>query len=288
MIKAKLIFLFLLLSVAVYSQNSKISIYYNIGKYKLNQQNKDLINIFLDSIDIQSTYTVKIISSTDYLGSTKSNFKLAQNRANEIKQLLTNRYKDAFSSIKTVNNGEIEEKNKSSKNQKGNLKNRKTEIIFTKKIYKEILTPIIPKKKQVYIYNPVRKKIVLERGKKFILKNLIFYIGTDKILKESYSSLRSLVRFLKENPKVKIDINGHLCCNAGKYQPDKSKIIPLKGDDLSIKRAKLVYKYLVKNDIRKSRLSYYGYGFQSPIYYPEKNKSEMNKNKRVEIIITDF
>lgn len=266
------------------STNDSISIHYNIGKYILTTQNKQIIDSFLKNIDTTITYKVKIISSADYIGTPKNNFILAANRAHEIKQALNNKFAQLFTTIETVNKGEISEIEKEKEFRlKGNLKNRKTTIVFIKNsvVKKKI-------KKKVYIYNPVKKEFDLRVGNKFTLKKLIFYRGTTNMYQKSKSSLSALLRFLKENPTVEIEIQGHLCCDSENYQADKSKVKPYPERHLSTKRARLVYKYLVIKGIRKKRLTYHGYGFQLPLFYPEKEDKDKRLNKRVEIVITNF
>jgi outer membrane protein OmpA-like peptidoglycan-associated protein len=279
----------LLISCQAFSQKKKydtISVFYKIDKYKLTEYHKTKINSFLKNLDTTSNYKVKIVSSADYLGTDKHNFILAENRAKEIKRILLSKYPNLFTTIKTINKGEISEKEKEQIDKLiGNVKNRKTSILFLKNIQTKHKQS---KDKKVYIYNPTKKKFDLAIGKKFILEKLIFHRGTSIIQQRSQRSLKNLLRFLKENPNVEVEIQGHLCCNAGFYQPDKSKVIPLESTNLSTKRARLVYRYLVKNGVRSKRLTYHGYGFQTPLYYPEITQKNKSLNKRVEIVITKF
>jgi outer membrane protein OmpA-like peptidoglycan-associated protein len=279
----------LLISCQAFSQKKKydtISVFYKIDKYKLTEYHKTKINSFLKNLDTTSNYKVKIVSSADYLGTDKHNFILAENRAKEIKRILLSKYPNLFTTIKTINKGEISEKEKEQIDKLiGNVKNRKTSILFLKNIQTKHKQS---KDKKVYIYNPTKKKFDLAIGKKFILEKLIFHRGTSIIQQRSQRSLKNLLRFLKENPNVEVEIRGHLCCNAGFYQPDKSKVIPLESTNLSTKRARLVYRYLVKNGVRSKRLTYHGYGFQTPLYYPEITQKNKSLNKRVEIVITKF
>lgn len=273
---------------AIKTKLNTVSIHYNIGKYVLTKAHKTEITSFLKTLDSTMTYKVKIISSADYLGSIKSNFVLANKRAIKIKIFLQNTSPSLFESIESVNKGEVVEHEKEQMDKLiGNVENRKTSILFLKKeVTKKKRISIAEKK--VYIYNPKKEEFDLRIGKKFILKKLIFKRGTAIMQQRSKSSLKGLLRFLKENPNVEIEIQGHLCCNSGNYQPDKSKVKPYPSIHLSTKRARFVYKYLVINGIRNKRLTYHGYGFQSPIYYPEKTQKHKSLNKRVEILITKF
>lgn len=83
--------------------------------------------------------------------------------------------------------------------------------------------------------------------------------------------LKILTDYLLENPSYSIIIEGHVCCG-----PDKR---------MSRKRAKSVYKYLLKLGAPKSQMSYVGKSFDEPIISREKNELEKNVNRRVEIEI---
>ncbi len=151
----------------------------------------------------------------------------------------------------------------------------------------------VPKKisypKDVVIRNPdnttsrfVLDTLFMERvneakvGEKLTLENLEFQINTFAITKDSRSKLFELLIVMESNPKLKIDIQGHLCC------------MPVDRFDLSTQRAKAIYNFLVQYKIAKSRLNYQGFGSSQPIFpLPEKNESERAANRRVEILITE-
>lgn len=113
-------------------------------------------------------------------------------------------------------------------------------------------------------------------GEKLTLQNLNFRVNTFAIMPESRGKLYELLLVLQNNPSLKIDIQGHLCC------------MPVDRLDLSTQRAKAIYNFLVQNDISKSRLSYKGFGSSQPIYpLPEKSEAERAANRRVEIFIIE-
>jgi outer membrane protein OmpA-like peptidoglycan-associated protein len=93
---------------------------------------------------------------------------------------------------------------------------------------------------------------------------------------ESRGKLYQLLLVLQQNKKLKINIQGHLCC----VLSDKK--------DLSTQRAKAIYKFLEFNKIDKNRMSYQGFGSTIPLFsIPEKNESEREANRRVEIEIIE-
>lgn len=111
-------------------------------------------------------------------------------------------------------------------------------------------------------------------GDRLRIPNMNFYNGMEEMLPESKPILEELLQIMKNNPALKITIEGHICCDR------------LEGDKLSIRRARAIYNHLVKNGISKKRLRYQGYAGTSPIHFiPEKNEWERAENRRVEIHI---
>ncbi len=122
----------------------------------------------------------------------------------------------------------------------------------------------------------------LEAGLQYNAENVLFYGNETKLLPVSYVALNNIVTFLKENPTVQMQVQGHVN-SPKKYTFNIPKKIFI--HRLSKKRAKLVYKYLIKNGISKERLSYKGMGAKK-MKYPYTHKlNEMQKNRRVEIHI---
>jgi outer membrane protein OmpA-like peptidoglycan-associated protein len=113
-------------------------------------------------------------------------------------------------------------------------------------------------------------------GEKLKLENLNFVINTFAVVNESRAKLFELFYVMKNNSKIKIEIQGHLCCAKNDKQ------------DLSTQRAKAIYNFLVYKDISKSRLSYKGFGVSEPIFaIPEQSEIEAKTNRRVEILIVE-
>ncbi len=108
--------------------------------------------------------------------------------------------------------------------------------------------------------------IPIEKGKKVILKNIFFDSDSFILRKSSYSELERLVKFLKTNPRVQIEISGHTD-NSGSETGNQK---------LSSKRAEAVYNYLLKKGIPKENMTAKGYGSSQPVV---KNDSPANKQK---------
>jgi outer membrane protein OmpA-like peptidoglycan-associated protein len=85
-----------------------------------------------------------------------------------------------------------------------------------------------------------------------------------------------LLLVMKNNPNLKIEIQGHLCC------------MPVDRLYLSTQRAKAINNFLVANGINEKRLTYKGFGSTQPIYaLPEKDEAQRAANRRVEIMIVE-
>lgn len=81
--------------------------------------------------------------------------------------------------------------------------------------------------------------------------------------------LSILSEYLIENPSLKISIEGHVCCG-----PDYK---------VSKRRAKGVFKMLRKLDVPKEQMSFVGKSFDEPKVAKEKNETDKDLNRRVEI-----
>jgi outer membrane protein OmpA-like peptidoglycan-associated protein len=112
-----------------------------------------------------------------------------------------------------------------------------------------------------------------------------FVGGRHKILESSLPQLKDLLSALKNNPALKISIEGHVCCltnDSDGLDFDTNK------QNLSYARAKAIFEYLTYSGISAKRMSYKGFGHSKPIFqYPEKSEEEKTTNRRVEIRILD-
>jgi outer membrane protein OmpA-like peptidoglycan-associated protein len=117
-------------------------------------------------------------------------------------------------------------------------------------------------------------------GKNIVLKNLNFYNNSGTVLPESKPVLEELLAIMNKYPKLKIEIQGHICCQPVK---EANKI-----EDIAQVRALAVYVYLTNNGISEERLRYKSFKSTKPIYpIPEKNEEQRVANRRVEILILE-
>jgi outer membrane protein OmpA-like peptidoglycan-associated protein len=126
-------------------------------------------------------------------------------------------------------------------------------------------------------YKEIRKDIRLVSavaGAKVILKNIFFESGKFDLRPESALELQRLVKLMRENPGIKIEISGHTD-NVGE---------PAANQTLSENRAKQVLDYLVSNGINKNRISAKGYGTTTPLA-PNDTEENRKLNRRTEFKI---
>lgn len=114
----------------------------------------------------------------------------------------------------------------------------------------------------------------LNAGDKLKLENVLFEYNKAVLKDESKTTLDLLFNFLKENPKIQIQIQGHTD-NVGEQK---------KNQKLSENRAKAVMDYLTEKGISAERLAYKGYGSILPVSTNSTDKGRAD-NRRVEIKI---
>ena len=118
-------------------------------------------------------------------------------------------------------------------------------------------------------------KVEYEVGTTIELKNIFFEFDKAEILDESKSELSKLRDLLFDYPYMEIEISGHTD-DIGRSDYNL---------ELSHKRARSVYNYLIENEIDIERLSYIGYGNSQPIA-DNSTEEGREKNRRVEFKIT--
>lgn len=107
------------------------------------------------------------------------------------------------------------------------------------------------------------------------MENILFKVNSSVLEDSSYREIDKVVRFMKSNAGVAIEIRGH---TNGLCDDDYCNM-------LSEKRAKAVVEYLIKNGVDRNRLTYKGLGKTQPIA-DNKTVAGRQANQRVEFMIT--
>lgn len=115
-------------------------------------------------------------------------------------------------------------------------------------------------------------------GKTVVIKDINFYHNTFAVMNESRPVLYDLLTVMQNNPKLVIQVQGHVCCN--------SDVTDSRSVMLSRERAKAIKMFLVAKGIPANRVSFQGFGSSVPLFpIPEQNEEERIANRRVEILI---
>ena len=291
----------LLLFGLLLSAQEKASFYFDFDQDTFNPKQNELFTTWLNK---EENREILIINGyCDWYGTFEYNDTLAYKRINTVHEQLKLK---ASSSIFFNENLKIKGFGERVKMKKQRYLNRRVDVFYNvipkKIIVKEIVSdipkiidePIAKKEPEI-----IEDKLILQVpdaddlldpvnlyknpyelakvGDKLVMNNLYFYDRSGIFVPESLPVMEELLDFMNAHPKVKIEIQGHICCQLGEDP-----------EDIALVRAIAVHNYLVANDIDDTRLQYKSFGSTQPIYpIPEKNEKERNKNRRVEILILE-
>ena len=271
---------------------SQFSIYFDSNKYELTSLESNKLNQW-----ISSNPKIKIVGIHGFCdedGSSSFNDTLAKNRINFIYTFIKNKIaiRDDF---KTRSFGELHTLSKiKAENRKvtlfyieANDLSRENQILGIKEEPIQLPKAVIKYPEKLVFDNPdgtsseykldvdfMQKMTEAGVGQKLKLENLNFIINTYIVVQQSKGKMYELLLVMKNNPNLKIEIQGHLCC------------MPVDRLDLSTQRAKSINNFLVANGINGERITFKGFGSTQPIYsLPEKDEVQRSANRRVEILI---
>jgi outer membrane protein OmpA-like peptidoglycan-associated protein len=249
-------FLLLLLPVFCFSQK-QFEVFFDFNKDFPNQSSILTINEWMASH--KNIEITKLLGYCDSIDTKNYNKKLAERRIESVRNLLEK------SGLKFNENLEKIAFGKDFKQSKIQAENRKVTIFYIEDQSKPLESELTKQ---------IRNSKV---GETIKLPNIYFFNNSDQIVAKSQPTLFDLLTAMEENPELKIEIQGHICCQL------VSDI-----NDVSTARAKTIYSYLIRNKIDSKRMTFKGYGTSRPIHkIPEKNETEANENRRVEILIVE-
>lgn len=255
---------------------TKTVIHFDSNKSELGSSSVLLLDSIFQFIKPLNSYTITVNGYCDNTGNENDNKILSEKRA----KVIMNYFKNAGLNAANISGKGFSANDPvaSNMNEKGKAKNRRAEILITIKKQEPVIVtePVKPKKeervkpKKAEVLSDTSSSNSLDVGNILVLKNLNFEGGTAKLLPESKPSLKTLLKLLKDNPTMEIEIEGHVCC---------ANDMPL-----SVDRALTVLEYLVRNGINENRLKYAGHSNYNPIA-SELTEEGRIQNRRVEIMI---
>lgn len=239
----------------------KLEVYFDFDKHEINDVAVVKLNTWMASEKTLEVF--KIYGFCDWKGSNAYNDSLSVKRVFAVYNFLLDNNIDVHADYEMRGFGENFEQSKTQG------ENRKVMIVYDYK-KEEKSVPTDPSK-------VLSARIMgSQNGDKITLDNINFFNMSPRILPKSKVVLDDLLCVMQDNPTLKIEIQGHICCQ----QDDKT--------DLSTLRAKAIYNFLVSRKINRNRLSYKGFGVTKPIHaIPEENEVQQYENRRVEIMVVD-
>ncbi len=249
--------------------NDTVRIYYEIDISDISKKGEETIDSVAVLMKNDSSISCNIIGYADFLADKTYNLHLSKRRVRMVKKLLLTKGVSSEAIQKSTGKGELAASG--IETPLGEQKSRRVDIIIS-----HTDTFYISKKSNI------EDITTLDVGQTLILENMYFLPGKHLLREISKPVVKRLLKILEENPALKIEIQGHICCENGNhdgYDWDTGEY------KLSENRAKYIYDFLVASNIDSSRLRYKGFARTRPLVKIERTEEDENKNRRVEIMI---
>ena len=253
--------IFLIVTATLSAQEKqKVDVFFDFNRYNLNDTAIEKLDL---SVNGNALKVTRIYGYCDWKGTNAYNDSLSLKRVRSVYNYL----KDKGITIKK--DYEIKGFGEDFMQSKVQAENRKVTIVFE---FHKIPDSVSAEETLTAAVKNSRK------GDKIKLKNINFHNNSAVIVNKSKPTLYELLCIMEENLKLKIEIQGHICCQS---QADVN--------DVSTARARAIYNFLVRNKINRKRLAFKGFGISQPIHpIPEKTEAQADENRRVEIMIVEI
>ena len=281
----------LIIASVVVSAQMKSVVYFDASSGVLDARSKRTLDTLVPVLKKAGRYKVSINGYCDCNGTHPSDTALSKDRATSVSDYL--KEKGIPDDKMTVIGHAETTPAEPGSDPLGKSKNRRTEIFITflneRPPVKHDTTPppkpVIPA--PVKATTPPSVKVVkptpvpvdpasslegMKVGQKLPIQKINFVNDKATVLPESMPALEQLLKYMRDNPTLVIKLSGYVCCT-----PDMA---------MSVARAKVVYDYLVQNNIDFTRMSYEGFSNRVPLM-PNDNTDPVaaRVNRRVEVTI---
>ena len=269
----KFVFALLLLSTCLgFSQEQTVhSIYFDTDVREIKQLQSEAVVHFLSLIDTTRLESVSIFGYCDDVGKVDYNYKLSQDRANSVKNMLVKKGVKYKIIVKIEGKGKVMIDEDLEENvPEARSKNRRVDVVLNFKpfVVEDLHIP--------GLYSTIIKNALV--GDRVYLDKLLFDAGSSKLKESAKKELDKITVLLKRYPNLNIEIQGHVCCTPTFHKEAIDK--DTKKRELSKNRAERVYRYLQTRGIGKARLTFKGYGNTQPL------GKGSEYDRRVELVIT--
>ena len=266
-------YIFLLFIMTSYAQDDEViqSIYFDFDKFDIRKDQQKELQKFIKTIDTSKVESIQIHGYCDDRGKDAYNFDLSTKRANTIKDsLLLNGIKNKIIVSIEGKGSIVIDEDLESNIPDVRSKNRRVDVLINFK-------PLLKEKRtKPENYTVLRKDVIV--GDKITLDKVFFDRGSSRLTTSAKKELDKIAIKMHRFPKIQLEVQGHICCTPS-YQKEAIDKDTRKRE-LSVNRAKSVYKYLISRRVNEKRLIYNGYGNTQPLG----NSTE--QDRRVELVIT--
>lgn len=271
MTQLKYIFFFLISSFAFAQEEIVHSIYFDFDRYSIREDQEESVLSFIKALDSTMIESISIYGYCDDRGKDEYNYVLSTNRANAIRDKLTENGVKNKIIVSIEGKGRIIIDDDFIDNlPEIRSKNRRVDVIANLKEIKE--EPInIPG-----VYEIITNKNIV--GDRIYLKRLLFDKGSSVLTTESKQELNKMAALLNKYKNYHFEIQGHVCCTPIHHKEAIDK--KTRKRELSKNRAEAVYKYLISRKVEKNRMTHKGYGTSQPL------GQDPRLDRRVEFLIT--
>lgn len=246
------------------------TLYFNIGAYEIGTQNAYVLDslVYYNAITPNKKYN--IIGYADNTGGEQINEQLSNLRASSVFNYLNSLGIDSNNISIITGKGAIGTKGEN------NRGNRKVEIVANAIIKREKDKELVDSTIKIDIDN-------IREGAAFNLEKLFFIGGKAIVQPQSKPTLEELLKVMKTNPKLTIQLEGHVHYDPGTPIPpagfkDGEIITQTKEEHdasmqkLSEDRAIAVRDYLIEKGIDDKRIKVIGYSYSKILFSPKNNR----------------
>jgi outer membrane protein OmpA-like peptidoglycan-associated protein len=264
--KAMLCVLFILrITASLASPPDTIRLFFGINQSSLTQAHK----VTLDSLGgfLTDTTAVYIEGFADYLGNKTANYVLSKIRANTVKDYLSIRHNKNVNMV-AVGRGQVDASMMNTA-PSGEPLNRRVDITVVKTTVRSASAikpipkdkigtllseqPPLTGKTDDSVYARIADLPKLKIGDSLSFKEFTFKPGRHFLRQAAIHYMVALKDCLKANPTLKIEIQGHICCQ---YDGKDGLDFDTNKSNLSLSRAKYIYDYLTAEGVDANRLRY--------------------------------
>jgi len=246
------------------SAQQKFEVYFDFGKHVPNAASSKSLEKWIT--ENRNAEVLKVSGYADSVDANDYNKKLSLQRIQTVvEQLKANR-------IRINENVVLQPFGEDFSISADQSKNRKVTIAYRDQTQKELEPFTVSDTVYDDIPHVFKNK---KPGDIIRLRNIHFVRNKEEVIPESVPVLEQLYAVLAANPRLTIEIHGHICCNPNVYDTK-----------LSYRRAKYIFTYLLEKGIPLNQLAYKGFGSAYPVYpIPEQTHAQQVANRRVEILI---